>query len=139
MIETWEQTRLARWLCERIELAPTSHFVVIGNVDPNTHEIRGVVGYDGWNGAACEMHMAGSPGWITRELIWAAFDYPFNQAKCNVVIAKVPSGNTQALDIDRRLGFKTACILDGAHPDGALHILTMQKSDCRWLKGNPDG
>lgn len=139
LIETHNQSLLRWWLCKQLDLVVTDHFTAMGRLDPRTGDILGVVGYDGWNGTACEMHMAGSPGWLSRDFIWAAFDYPFNQANCKVVIGKVPSGNVEALDIDRRLGFKTECILEGGHPDGALHILSLRKEDCKWLNRGRHG
>lgn len=133
VFECANQDLLIDWLCKRVMLAPTSQIRALGRVN-SSGQLIGVVGYDCWTGTACEMHMAGEPGWLNREFLWGAFDYPFNQAGCNMVLARVPSGNHRALSIDRRLGFRTEYILKGAHPDGALHILSMRKDECKWLE-----
>jgi RimJ/RimL family protein N-acetyltransferase len=100
-----------------------------------------VVGFDGWNGSACEMHIAGEGSrWMSRELLFAAFDYPFNIGKCQIVLGRVPSGNTSAVRLNLHLGFKIEHTIRGAHPDGALHIMSMRREECRWLdKGRRNG
>jgi RimJ/RimL family protein N-acetyltransferase len=128
----WHE-RLVEYLCEAIGLVPTPHIQVIGRTN-GEGKLVGVVGYDNWNEVACEMHMAGEPGWITREFMRVAFDYPFNKAGLNMVLARVPCGNPVALEIDKRLGFELECTLIGAHQDGALHILSMRREDCRHIK-----
>ena len=132
MLTTYDQGTLAQWLCEKIGLMPTPHIVCIGSLS-SEHRLRGVVGYDSFNGASCTMHMAGEPGWIDKGMLHAAFDYPFNVMGCNQVLAFVPSDNLVALDIDRRLGFKLVCELDGAHPDGSLFLMRMRREECKWL------
>lgn len=134
MIATQPQAPLAIWLCERIGYTPTPHFFCIGSVsdlDPNI--LRGVVGYDNFNGASCIMHMAGEPGWIDKRMLHAAFDYPFNVMGCDQVLALVPSDNEVALDIDKRLGFSVVVELEGAHPDGSLVLMRMRRNECKWL------
>lgn len=132
-VTSWGQNDLAQWLCERIGLTPTPHLVCLGSVSPRDNSLRGVVGYDSFNGASCVMHMAGEPGWIDKAMLHAAFDYPFNIAGVNQVLAFVPSDNLVALDIDRRLGFTLVCELEGAHPDGSLFLMRMRRDECKWL------
>ena len=132
MVKCDDQTWLISYLCERIGLVPTSHIRAIGKIKEG--KLIGVVGYDGWTGSACEMHMAGEPGWLTYDFIKFAFEYPFICGDCKLVIGKIPSGNIAALDIDKRLGFKEVLVLPDAHPDGALHILIMKREDCKWLE-----
>lgn len=79
--------------------------------------------------------MAGDrKGWITRDFIKRGFNYPFNILGLTMVFGLVPSGNTEALDIDLRLGFRELLYIPGAHPDGGLHLLQMLRSECRWLE-----
>ncbi len=131
------QDELRDWLCERIGLVPTEHLRLIGSV--NGDRILGVVGFDGYNGASVQMHVAGEPGWLTRDLIWATFDYAFNVCGANIVIGMVPSGNTDAIRFNTRLGFKTELVLDGAHPDGSLWLMTMRRRECRFLNRERNG
>lgn len=131
MIATHDQVTLSNWLCSRIGLVPTSDLKCIGNV-LNGH-LKGVVGYDNYNGASIMMHSAGDDPWLTKQMLRAVFDYPFNVCKCNVVIGLVPSGNLQARKFNEHIGFKVQCVLEGAHPDGALVLMTMKRGECRFL------
>lgn len=132
MITTKGQDVLSSWLCKKIGLTWSSDLRCIGEVGPYAH-IRGVIGYNNYNRASVQMHVAGEPGWVSRSVLYAAFHYPFVALKCNVVLGLVPSGNEDALRFNRHLGFVTLNILPNAHPDGALVIMAMYKEQCRWL------
>jgi hypothetical protein len=134
VIVTDHQEVLVNALCEKIGLVPTPHIRCIGSVSENGMHLKGVVGFDGYNGASVMMHVCGEGNWITRDLLRASFDYPFNFLNCNMVLGLVPSGNEQALKMNRHLGFKVENVLEGAHPDGALILMVMRREDCRWLK-----
>lgn len=131
-IVTDRQDELVRWLCERIGYTPTPSIRAIGSVGSD-NVLHGVVGFDGFNGASCQMHVAGDPGWVNRAILHAAFDYPFNFAGCSVVLGVVPSGNAEALRFNERLGFRTVAVIPEAHPDGALVVMAMDREECRWL------
>jgi len=133
VIQTAHQELLARWLCERIGLMPSPHLRCIANVTP-AGRILGVVGFDGWNDASCQMHVAGVGNWVTRELLHAVFDYPFNKAGLKVVLGLVPSGNDRALKFNRHLGFTEVARIPDAHPDGALVLLQMRRENCKFLR-----
>ena len=132
MIVTAHQDILASWLCHRIGHMPTQAIRCIGEVRDG--QIIGVVGFDGYNGASVQMHVAGSPGWVTRSILFAAFDYPFNRLKCKMVLGLVPSGNKEAIRFNERLGFQLENELHDAHPDGALLLMTMRREECRFLE-----
>lgn len=135
----YDQTGAYRdWLCQRIGLEPTGHIRCLANVNKEGR-ILGVVGFDGYNGASLQMHVAGEPGWLTRELIWTTFNYAFNICQVNMVIGLVPSGNKDAVRFNTHLGFKTRLVLDGAHPDGSLIVMTMDRAECRYLAKDRHG
>jgi len=134
MVTTQHQDFLVGWLCERIGYVPTPHMKALGSVDSTNTVLKGVVGFDGYNGASVMMHMAGDhPHWMDRTLLYSAFDYAFNEMGCNQALAMVPSGNTTALDINRRLGFEVVVELPDAHPDGSLFVMRMKRDNCKWL------
>jgi L-amino acid N-acyltransferase YncA len=137
MVSCENQLELVNWLCERITLAPTSYIQCIGSVIGG--RIKGVIGYDGYNGASIQMHVAGEPGWFTKDVLQAAFDYPFNVCEVNMIIGLVPSGNEDAIRFNTHIGFKTVSTLVGAHPDGALLLMTMERRECRYLNRNRNG
>ncbi len=67
-----------------------------------------VVVYHDWNPEAQTMCMsayASDPRWLTRQVLWEIFDYPFNRAGCQMVIYQVSENNTRMLGILRRFGF----------------------------------
>lgn len=123
---------LFSWLESRTGIEWTPDFRAIGRVVNG--ELVGVVGFNGQNGASCQMHMAGEgKHWISRKFIREVFRYAFEICGYNVVFGTVPSGNVAAYEIDTRLGFEKIATIVGGHPDGALHFLMMRRENCRWL------
>lgn len=84
--------------------------------------------------------MAGfRPDWANRDMLWVAFDYPFNQLGCKKLFGQVPESNPKALEIDLKLGFKIIAKIDDVFPDGALIVVALDRDDCRWLNLKPRG
>lgn len=137
MLVNDQQGVLIDWLCSRIGYMPTPHMRAIGNINA-AGSVCGVVGYDGFNGASVQMHVAGEPGWVDRAILRAAFHYPFVILGCRVVLGLVPSGNTVALQFNHDLGFTRVAEIPDAHPDGSLIVLQMRREECRWLKMRAD-
>jgi RimJ/RimL family protein N-acetyltransferase len=97
-------------------------------------QIQAVVGFDNIMDKSCCMHVGALvPNWISKDLLWASFDYPFNILKLKVILALVSSNNTEALKLDRHLGFVDKAYIEDAHLDGDLVILAMRRENCRWL------
>jgi hypothetical protein len=91
--------------------------------------------YTGYNGAVIWGHFAGVDGWMSPELVWVSFDYPFMQLGVNQILATVSSVNERALTLVKRLGFKQLYkIKDGAPKGADLIIFSMSKANCKWLK-----
>jgi hypothetical protein len=123
------------WLKKRIELPWSTDFRALARVVDN--QIVGVVGYEGFTGTSCRMHMAGEgKHWVNREFLYRAFRYPFVTLGLAMVFAVIPSGNTEALKIDLKLGFTELIYVPGAHPDGGIHFLQLLKENCRYLEQN---
>ena len=109
---------------------------VISNVKDG--KLLGGVIFDGYTGAAIFMHQAGfDKHWMSRDLLWACFDYAFVQLKCNVVAGTIPSKRLDLLALNQRLGFKVTGKIEDAYPDCDLLVMTMKRGDCRWLKLKP--
>lgn len=97
-------------------------------------EVKAVVAFDNILDRSCMMHTAAIvPNWISKDLLWACFDYPFNILKVKVILASVASTNEEALKLDRHLGFVDKAYIEDAHIDGDLVILAMRRENCRWL------
>lgn len=98
-------------------------------------ELRGVVVYDGFSVADCNMHVVsdGSRRWLTREFLVHVFAYPFIQCGFRRVTGLVPASNEEALRFDLKLGFKYEGYCRHAMPDDDIVILGMLREECRWI------
>ena len=97
-------------------------------------EIGAVIAYTNFQEKSCCMHVAAiRSNWISKDLLWAAFDYPFNKLGVKVILAAVSSNNDEALKLDRHLGFVDKAYIEDAHIDGDLVILAMRRENCRWI------
>lgn len=95
--------------------------------------VGGVV-YSNATQASLQMHVAGvRRGWLNRDLLWVAFDFPFNQLGVGKVFASIRASNTEALRFNASLGFKDEAVLTDVFPDGDMVIRSMYKADCRFL------
>ena len=100
----------------------------------------GGAAYGNFTGRSCEMHTAGvRPRWVSRDLLWTCFDYPFTQLGVEKVFGRVQASNEAALKFDFNLGFREEARLKDVYPDGDLVILSMYRQDCRWLNLRPRG
>jgi RimJ/RimL family protein N-acetyltransferase len=121
------------WLVRMMNHPLPIETVCIGQeIDGN---LVAVVGFASFMPNACQMHIASvsDVNWMSRDLLWAAFDYPFNVLGVKVIIGQICASNEDALRLNRHLGFKVVAEIPDAHMDGDLVIMAMRKEDCRWL------
>lgn len=98
----------------------------------------GGVIYENYNPHSISAHIAGlEPGWLTPDLLWVMFHYPFVQLNCKKIIGFVPSYNVRALAFDYKLGFKYVTRIPEVFSNGDLIVLAMDRQDCRWLEIRP--
>lgn len=96
--------------------------------------VAGVV-YENYKGASIEAGIAVASGAvITKEFLWAIFDYPFNQLKVGLVIVYIAESNWKSRNLAERMGFELETRIVGAYPDGDMLIYTMTAGNCRWLE-----
>ena len=100
------------------------------------NNVEWCVGYTAFIGKTCQMHMVNLKGGYTPKLLLkAAFDYPFNQCKLEMVFGIVNSKNIKAMEYDQKLGFTEAKRFAEMHEDGGdLVVFEMNKADCRWIR-----
>ncbi len=122
-----------RFLCTQgVELARAADQQGIGL--ERDGELVGGVMYEGFNGHNIWMHCAGIGRWITRDLLKAAFAYPFIQLDVLNVWGWVDASNTKARRLDEHLGFSQQAVLAGAAKDGGdVIIYRMTREECRFL------
>lgn len=110
---------------------------VLSRVTSEGNLLGGVI-FTSYTGASICMHTAGfAPNWISKDLLWICFDYPFVQLRCSKVLALIPSSNLKALDFNRRLGFTVETTIKEVYPDGDAIVISMDRSACRWLGLKP--
>lgn len=98
--------------------------------------VAGVV-YEGFNGASIKTHIAiDDKTYLTKDFILTIFSYPFDQLGVHKLIGVVDSSNSEALALNKKLGFVQEGVLEGASLTGDLILMTMTKPQCRWLKDN---
>lgn len=110
----------------------------LARVERNAHgepEVRGGAIFTDFNKATIQIHCASVKGrrWLTRELLWHAFNYGFVVCGCSKLIAPVPETNTRALDLNKHLGFTVETVIGGVFLDGGLLVMSMRREDCRFL------
>lgn len=99
--------------------------------------LKAVVGYNSFCRRTCSMHVAGEGNWITRELLFVSFDYPFRQLDVVQIFVSAAASNERALKLQSRLGFKPLVIIPRGWDESTdLVVQTMTKEACEWLKGN---
>lgn len=110
--------------------------VVISNVSDEDGRLLGGVTYDGYTQNCIFIHQGGfDKHWLSKTMLWVAFDYPFNQLKVAKLAGTIPEHDKDLLDINRRLGFKEECrIKDAYGPGDDMLILSMLREECRWLR-----
>lgn len=127
----------AQILLDKVGVQPCGDFQGLLWVDPKTFAVDWVVGYTSFLGKTCQMHMVKlkDAKYTPKKLIWASFDYPFNQLGLEVVFGVLNGNNTIAVKYDRHLGFKEVQRFPGVHDDGGdMILMAMNKADCRWIK-----
>lgn len=94
--------------------------------------IGGVL-YCQYNGSSVWVHVAGKGKWLTKQLIWYLFDYPFRQLKVNQILGSVDSSNKEAIRFDEHLGFERKAVIPQAgQGDSDLIIYSLTRESCRW-------
>lgn len=75
---------------------------------------------------------------LNRDLLFCAFDYPFNQLQVKRMFGFVPETNIDALHLNRHFGFREVARIDGFFRHGvACIVMRMDREDCRFLKIKP--
>ncbi len=124
-------------MAAQIEFVPRKHHC-IANYNDNDILMGGVLFTD-YRGGSIAIHMAGfRPNWVSKAMIFLAFNYPFIQLNLPKLFATVPEWNVKSRNNTLHLGFKIEYLVPDvyARPDGVngLYIMSMMRQDCRWLK-----
>lgn len=135
-VTTENQKYMGDWLVRIMNHPLPEETVCIGQEIDG--ELAAVVGFCSFMPNACQMHVGAvsEVNWMSRDLLWAAFDYPFNVLGVKVILGQICASNEDALRLNRHLGFKVVAEIPDAHMDGDLVVMAMRREDCRWLDLN---
>jgi hypothetical protein len=102
-------------------------------------EVVGGVIFSNYTGESIQMHVgAATPYWINRDMLWIAFDYPFNQLLVKRIFGHTPENFTDALQFSFKVGFIPIARIEGVFLDDTACIITrMDREDCRFLNIRP--
>lgn len=133
MIVTQPFDGLYSFLNFHLGLRMSEDLRIIGQVKDDS--LAAVVAYNNFTGTCCQMHVVGGDtGWMTRDLLWYSFYYPFEFLKLKVVIGLVEATNEKALSLNVKLGFKETHRIADAYPSGDMVVMEMRKADAsKWL------
>lgn len=124
---------LWQWMNRQTRLPWSSDLRMMGLMrDDGT--IAAAVGFNCWTHDACWMHVAfDSAHSMTRQLLRAAFEYPFITCGKGAVYGLTPLDNDEALRFNRKIGFRELVkTVDSV-------MFEMNVSECRWLKEKKHG
>lgn len=100
--------------------------------------LRGGILFNRFTRSSIACHMVGfNKNWITPDLLYVGFHYPFEQLMVSRIFGFVHSSNVQSMSLAKKLGFRVETVIGKVYPDGDQVVLVMEKSECRWLKMKP--
>jgi RimJ/RimL family protein N-acetyltransferase len=82
------------------------------------------------------MHIGAVDGkkWLTREFLFAAFDYPFNQLQVRRVTAPIKARLKNVHEFVENLGFKREAVIPHYFADDDMVLYGMLRKNCRFLE-----
>jgi hypothetical protein len=125
--QTYDPPILWRWLHERNKVPWSSDLRLIGLMRSNA-SIAAAVGFNAWQDKSVWMHVAfDSPHCLTRNLLRAAFMYPFAKCGKDAAYALVSFDNLPCANFVRKLGFvELTKTIDS-------WVFEMRAAACRWI------
>jgi RimJ/RimL family protein N-acetyltransferase len=115
-----------------------ANFCRVREVDGH-RQVRGGIVFNNFTGESIQIHCAGwDKHWGNRDLIYLAFDYPFNQLGVKRLFAPIPEDNWDAQVFDMKMGFKPVARIAGVYPHNiACVMMCLERADCRLLGVRP--
>lgn len=124
---------VAAWVALGIGMpAYNPHSTAVG-LEKDGRLVAGIL-YESFTGASVLMHFRCDEKRLSREFLFAIFDYPFNQLGVKRVRALVSSANKSSLRITEKLGSTRETVLEDYFEDGDGIVFCMRREDCRWLE-----
>ena len=107
-----------------------------GIVTKRHGEVIAAALYHEFNGSNVFMHVAGTPGtnWLTREMLYWCFHYPFMQLGCQRITGWIEDHNWASRHFAERTGWTHETTLEKASSTGGdVLIYRMMREDYRYV------
>lgn len=129
-----DEKRLLPWALERIGIGNFLRDAYSIGLERDD-ELVAVVVFDHFSSCDCNMHVAsdGSANWLNKDLLLAAFAYPFVQLGLRRVSGVIPASNDKAIAFNEALGFKREGYCRKSLPDDDVVITGLMREDCRFI------
>lgn len=126
---------VCKWIGEACGVHPApDHRAVALEIDGIL--VAGAI-YTDFTGASIGMHVRiDDPRKVSKEWMYAIFDYPFNQLGVNRITTIASTGNLEAQKINKKAGFKEEARLIGYFKTGDAILYCMRPIECKWLNIN---
>lgn len=119
------------WIAKHTHMIWTSENSECLGLERDKKLVAGVW-YEDFNGRSVMAHIA-FMGRLTKEFLFAIFDYPFNQMGASKVICPIISTNEASISLCKKLGFSEVTRLINMHPDGDMLFFELNRDDCKYL------
>lgn len=112
---------------------PWGNFNALGLIR-NDNLVAGVI-YNDYSPTNAYIHIGAEDGcrWMTRDFLFAVFDYPFNQLGLRRLTGLVREHNKRAMRFDEHLGFVREGRLRDFFSDGDAIVYGMKRDECRFI------
>ena len=133
MIITGQDDVLAAWVADKAGVkSGFEKYTAIGSADKDGWLMGATVftNYHPEHGIIEMSSAAVNPKWLSRDMIRAIFNYPFEQLGCQMVVLRVSEDNSRMLNIARRFGMSEYTIPRLRGRDEAEVIFTF--TDDQW-------
>ena len=121
-IAQWVMEPIGRWTPEMTAIGDWKDGKLIAGVAFESQNANCMWGHQRIDSPPCKQF------WIN------VADFIFNQAGCKRFSALVEVQNEKAINLNKRIGFEIEATLKLAGKNGDLHIMTLWRENCRFLK-----
>jgi len=125
------------WMFKRAEpiLTVKSKGIVVRDMSTDLNDIVAMAVFDNWTETSVQMHMAIDKVMVLRHgFLEEIAKYVYTQAKRDIILACVPSDNTKALRLNKKIGMTAVHTIKEGFKKGVDYVLLeLRKEDCRWL------
>lgn len=122
---------VGHWVAKRINGGFFEERSIALGLKKGDELVAGVI-YENWNHQSIWCHIA-IEGRMTPTFLAAIFDYPYNVAQAEKIIAPIGSDNEEMTTLIKHMGFTEEGRIKDGRPHGDIVFFTLLRDDCRFL------